>query len=139
MDDISSVRNDTGAFTEVIRQRQTWIMSFLCLGMFGSSIGYSFAFGLVLQNQFGRTPPQAAAVTFIGLLLGSLIRPLGGGLADARGGARVDGFGRPHRQSDRRSYDRSGAVKQDLEHYQQIGQRARYRAIGKHRRLTLMG
>ena len=89
MDNISSVRNDTGAFLEAIRQPQTWIMSFLYIGTFGSFIGYSFAFGLVLQNQFGRTPLQAASVTFIGPLLGSLIRPIGGRLADTYGGARV--------------------------------------------------
>jgi NNP family nitrate/nitrite transporter-like MFS transporter len=89
MDNISSVRNDTGAFRESVREPQTWIMSFLYIGTFGSFIGYSFAFGLVLQNQFGRTPLQAAAVTFIGPLLGSLIRPYGGKLADRLGGARV--------------------------------------------------
>ena len=64
-------------------------MSLLYIGTFGSFIGYSFAFGLVLQNQFGRTPLQAAAVTFIGPLIGSLIRPVGGRLADRFGGARV--------------------------------------------------
>ncbi|MFC4949425.1 nitrate/nitrite transporter [Pseudonocardia sp. GCM10023141] len=89
MDNLSSVRNDTGAFLESLRERQTWVMSFLYIGTFGSFIGYSFAFGLVLQNQFGRTPLQAAAVTFIGPLLGSLIRPVGGRLADRMGGARV--------------------------------------------------
>jgi len=89
MDNISSVRNDTGAFLESVKQSQTWVMSFLYIGTFGSFIGYSFAFGLVLQNQFGRTPLQAAAVTFIGPLLGSLIRPFGGKLADQYGGAKV--------------------------------------------------
>jgi MFS transporter, NNP family, nitrate/nitrite transporter len=89
MDNISSVRNNSGAFRESVRQPQTWIMSFLYIGTFGSFIGYSFAFGLVLQNQFGRTPLQAAAVTFIGPLLGSVIRPYGGKLADRLGGARV--------------------------------------------------
>jgi NNP family nitrate/nitrite transporter-like MFS transporter len=89
MDNLSTVRGDTGAFRESIRERQTWVMSFLYIGTFGSFIGYSFAFGLVLQNQFGRTPLEAAAVTFIGPLLGSLIRPYGGRLADAFGGARV--------------------------------------------------
>ena len=64
-------------------------MSFLYIGTFGSFIGYSFAFGLVLQNQFGRTPLQAASITFIGPLLGSLIRPVGGKLADRYGGARI--------------------------------------------------
>jgi NNP family nitrate/nitrite transporter-like MFS transporter len=89
MDNLTSVRNDTGAFVEAVRHRQTWLMAFLYIGTFGSFIGYSFAFGLVLQSQFGRTPLQAAAVTFIGPLLGSLIRPVGGRLADRLGGARV--------------------------------------------------
>jgi NNP family nitrate/nitrite transporter-like MFS transporter len=89
MDNLTSVRNDTGAFKEAYREPQTWVMSFLYIGTFGSFIGYSFAFGLVLQNQFGRTPLQAAAVTFIGPLLGSLIRPVGGWLADKHGGARI--------------------------------------------------
>ena len=89
MDNISSVRNDTGAFSESVRENHTWIMAFLYIGTFGSFIGYSFAFGLVLQNQFGRTPLQAASITFIGPLLGSLIRPFGGKLADRYGGAKV--------------------------------------------------
>ena len=89
MDNISSVRNDTGAAKLALADRNTSIMSFLYIGTFGSFIGYSFAFGLVLQTQFGRTPLQAASVTFIGPLVGSLIRPVGGWLSDRLGGARV--------------------------------------------------
>ncbi|MFH8606690.1 MFS transporter [Streptomyces sp. NPDC018029] len=89
MDSISSVRNDTGAVKAATRDAHTWIMSFLYVGTFGSFIGYGFAFGLVLQTQFGRTPLEAAQLTFIGPLLGSLIRPVGGWLADRFGGARI--------------------------------------------------
>jgi NNP family nitrate/nitrite transporter-like MFS transporter len=89
MDNISSVRNDTGALREAVREAQTWVMAFLYIGTFGSFIGYSFAFGLVLQTQFGRTPLQAASVVFIGPLIGSLIRPVGGWMADRFGGAKV--------------------------------------------------
>ncbi|HEY2205274.1 MAG TPA: nitrate/nitrite transporter [Pseudonocardia sp.] len=89
MDNLSTVRNDTGAAKEAVTDPQTSIMSVLYIGTFGSFIGYSFAFGLVLQNEFHRTPLQAAAVTFIGPLLGSLIRPLGGWLSDRVGGTRV--------------------------------------------------
>ncbi|MGB9278808.1 MAG: nitrate/nitrite transporter [Pseudonocardiaceae bacterium] len=89
MNNISSVRNDTGALREAIRDAQTWVMSFLYIGTFGSFIGYSFAFGLVLQTQFHRTPLQAASVVFIGPLIGSLIRPVGGRMADRFGGAKV--------------------------------------------------
>ncbi|MCY0938180.1 MFS transporter [Streptomyces sp. H34-S4] len=87
MDNLAPVRNDTGAVREAVRDAHTWIMAFLYVGTFGSFIGYSFAFGLVLQTQFGRTPLQAASLTFIGPLLGSLIRPVGGALADRFGGA----------------------------------------------------
>ncbi|MFE0256970.1 nitrate/nitrite transporter [Streptomyces sp. NPDC059010] len=89
MDSISSVKNDTGAAKDAAKDAHTWIMSFLYIGTFGSFIGYSFAFGLVLQTQFGRTPLQSAYVTFIGPLLGSLIRPVGGWLADRYGGAKI--------------------------------------------------
>ncbi|RDG37570.1 nitrate/nitrite transporter [Streptomyces corynorhini] len=89
MDNLGPVRNDTGAAGEALRDRHTWIMSLLYIGTFGSFIGYSFAFGLVLQTQFGRTPLQAASLTFIGPLLGSLVRPVGGRLADRYGGARI--------------------------------------------------
>ncbi|MEV6959633.1 nitrate/nitrite transporter [Streptomyces sp. NPDC051207] len=89
MDNIASVKNDTGAAKDAVREPHTWIMAFIYVGTFGSFIGYSFAFGQVLQNQFGRTPLEAAYVTFIGPLLGSLIRPLGGSLADKYGGARI--------------------------------------------------
>ncbi|MFE7773207.1 nitrate/nitrite transporter [Streptomyces sp. NPDC057445] len=89
MDNLAPVKNDTGAAKEAVRDAHTWIMAFLYIGTFGSFIGYSFAFGLVLQTQFGRTPLQAASLTFIGPLLGSLIRPVGGALADRYGGARI--------------------------------------------------
>ncbi|HVV10737.1 nitrate/nitrite transporter [Amycolatopsis sp.] len=89
MDNISSVRNDRKGMREVMKDAHCWVMSFLYIGTFGSFIGYSFAFGLVLQNQFGRTPLQAAAVTFLGPLLGSLSRPAGGWLADRIGGGKV--------------------------------------------------
>ena len=89
MDNLAPVRNDTGAALDAAKDPHTWIMSALYVGTFGSFIGYSFAFGLVLQNQFGRTPLQAADLTFIGPLLGSLVRPAGGRLADRFGGARI--------------------------------------------------
>jgi NNP family nitrate/nitrite transporter-like MFS transporter len=89
MDNLATVRNDSKGMREAVKDAHTWVMSFLYIGTFGSFIGYSFAFGLVLQNQFHRTPLQAAYITFLGPLLGSLVRPVGGYLADRVGGARV--------------------------------------------------
>ena len=77
---------------DVTKDRHTWIMSLLYIGTFGSFIGFGFAFGQVLQVQFAdtfTTPVKAAYLTFLGPLLGSLIRPFGGALADRLGGARV--------------------------------------------------
>jgi NNP family nitrate/nitrite transporter-like MFS transporter len=67
-------------------------MSLLYIGTFGSFIGFGFAFGQVLQVQFAdvfSSPVKAAYLTFLGPLLGSLVRPVGGALADRLGGARV--------------------------------------------------
>ncbi|MER6269742.1 nitrate/nitrite transporter [Streptomyces sp900105755] len=89
MDNIENVKNDTGAAVDAAKDPHTWIMSFLYIGTFGSFIGYSFAFGQVLTNQFGRTPLQATYLTFMGPLLGSLIRPVGGWLADRYGGSKI--------------------------------------------------
>src|SRR3954467_10315157 len=96
MDSLTQARTDTKAYAQAIRQPQTWIMSLLYIGTFGSFIGYSFALPLVIKNTF---PEFLAAHTFIatylaglgfvGALIGSLARPLGGWLADRVGGARV--------------------------------------------------
>ncbi|MGP3975134.1 MFS transporter [Streptomyces sp. 8N114] len=89
MDNLATNRTDYGAYRIALRDRHCWTVSLLYIGTFGSFIGFGFAFGLVLQNEFGKTPVQAAALTFLGPLLGSLSRPLGGRLADRFGGARV--------------------------------------------------
>jgi NNP family nitrate/nitrite transporter-like MFS transporter len=89
MNNLSSARTDVSAQLAATRDRHFWIMSLLYVGTFGSFIGFGFAFGLLLQNQFGLDPLQAASVTFLGPAIGSLIRPLGGKLADRLGGARI--------------------------------------------------
>lgn len=92
MDNLSQMRNDRRALRDAGREPHTWVLSFLYIGTFGSFIGFSFAFGQVLLIQFPETftsPVDAAYVTFLGPLVGSLIRPVGGRLADLRGGSVV--------------------------------------------------
>jgi MFS transporter, NNP family, nitrate/nitrite transporter len=97
MDNIAHVQNEKRALRDASRDPQTWIIAFLYIGTFGSFIGFSFAFGQVLQDQFaahfltaGKVDPvKIAYLTFLGPLLGSLSRPLGGRLADRIGGART--------------------------------------------------
>ena len=52
MNNLSSVRNDKRALRDVCREPHTWVISLLYIGTFGSFIGFSFAFGQVLQIQF---------------------------------------------------------------------------------------
>src|SRR5215207_1633236 len=85
MDNLTENTNAEGAIREVCRHFETWVMALLYIGTFGSFIGFGFAFGQVLLVQFPAefpTPVLAAALTFLGPLLGSLIRPFGGALAD---------------------------------------------------------
>lgn len=92
MDNLTCARNPERAMRDACRDPHTWAMSFLYTGTFGSFIGYSFAFGQVLQVQFAAdfgTPAKVAGLTFLGPLLGSLARPVGGWLADRFGGATV--------------------------------------------------
>ncbi|MCX2927474.1 MFS transporter [Streptomyces sp. NEAU-W12] len=89
MDNVAVVRAEPGAQREAAANAHTWWISLLYIGTFGSFIGFGFAFGLVLQSEFGSTPLQAASFTFLGPLLGSVARPLGGRIADRCGGARV--------------------------------------------------
>jgi NNP family nitrate/nitrite transporter-like MFS transporter len=70
----------------ILRRKHTWIMSWLYIGTFGSFIGYSAALPLLLSKQF---PSVTLSVAFLGPLVGSLARPLGGWLADKLGGARI--------------------------------------------------
>ncbi|MEN3358728.1 MAG: transporter, family, nitrate/nitrite transporter [Mycobacteriales bacterium] len=92
MDNLAGVRNERRALRDVSRDPHTWVMSALYIGTFGSFIGFGFAFGQVLQVQFRAdfdTPLKAAYLTFLGPLIGSLVRPVGGRLADRFGGAVV--------------------------------------------------
>jgi MFS transporter, NNP family, nitrate/nitrite transporter len=71
----------------VVAQRgHTWVMSWLYIGTFGSFVGYSAAFPLLLKTQF---PEVTSNLAFLGALVGSVARPFGGKLADRLGGSRV--------------------------------------------------
>ncbi|MGK2881683.1 MAG: nitrate/nitrite transporter [Mycobacterium sp.] len=99
MDNLGNQRSNLGALAEALRYKHSWVMSFLYIGTFGSFIGFSFAFGQVMQINFlagGDTPAQAslhaAQIAFLGPLLGSISRPFGGKLADRIGGGKITLF-----------------------------------------------
>lgn len=86
MDNLAEATNDTGAIREVIKNKHAWIISLLYIGTFGSFIGFGFAFGQVLAAG-GVT--NSIYYVWIGAFAGSLIRPVGGMLADRYRGSIV--------------------------------------------------
>lgn len=86
MNNLTSARSSFKEALAVVRRKHTWIMSYIYIGTFGSFIGYSAAFPLLIKTQF---PTVTVAIAFLGPLVGSLSRPLGGLLADKVGGAIV--------------------------------------------------
>ncbi len=96
MDSLTQARADTSSYVASLRYAQTWIMSLLYIGTFGSFIGFSFALPLVIKNTFPEflinhpfIATYLAGLGFMGALIGSLSRPVGGWLSDRVGGARV--------------------------------------------------
>ena len=96
MDSLTQARSDAKSYVVALRQPQTWIMSVLYIGTFGSFIGYSFALPLVIKNTFPEflaanpfIATYLAGLGFLGALIGSVARPFGGWLSDRIGGARV--------------------------------------------------
>ena len=88
MNNLSEAKADVKPVWQSLRHADTWIMSLLYIGTFGSFIGYSAAFPTLLKAVFDRGD-IALAYAFLGAGIGSIARPLGGKLADQIGGARI--------------------------------------------------
>ncbi|NHC22800.1 MFS transporter [Nocardioides sp. IC4_145] len=96
MDNLGTAVSRPREQLRVVRHRQTWVMAFLYIGTFGSFIGYSAAMPLLIKLNFWVPDPAPlgtgiyfAYYAFLGALVGSATRPLGGWLADRVGGAKV--------------------------------------------------
>jgi NNP family nitrate/nitrite transporter-like MFS transporter len=88
MDNLAEAKADVKPVWSSLRHSDTWIMSLLYIGTFGSFIGYSAAFPTLLNVVFDRSD-IALQWAFLGAGIGSVARPLGGRLSDRLGGARV--------------------------------------------------
>lgn len=71
----------------IFKRQHNWIMCILYLATFGSFIGFSAAFPMVIKQSFPDVDPLKVA--FLGPLVGALFRPVGGWIADKLGGAKV--------------------------------------------------
>lgn len=87
MDDLSAAKSSVSDQVVVFQRKNTWIMSWIYLATFGSFIGYSAAFPMLIKTQFPGV--NALKFAFLGPLVGALSRPVGGWISDRLGGARV--------------------------------------------------
>ncbi|MCH9669578.1 MAG: NarK/NasA family nitrate transporter [Actinomycetia bacterium] len=88
MNNLTEAKADVKPVWQSLRHADTWIMSLLYIGTFGSFIGYSAAFPTLLKTVFDRGD-IALTYAFLGAGIGSIARPLGGKLADRIGGAHI--------------------------------------------------
>jgi NNP family nitrate/nitrite transporter-like MFS transporter len=96
MNSLTQAKSDTKSYGTALKHAQTWTMSILYIGTFGSFIGFSFALPLVIKNTFPEflathtfIRDYLAGLGFVGALIGSVSRPFGGWLSDRLGGSRV--------------------------------------------------
>jgi MFS transporter, NNP family, nitrate/nitrite transporter len=75
-----------------VTERDTWRLCGFYAVTFGGFVGLASFLPIFLHDQYGLSKVDAASLTAVGAALGSLVRPLGGHIADRRGGTRVLSF-----------------------------------------------
>ncbi len=87
MDDLADTHAGLAEQAVLFTRKHNWSMCWLYLGTVGSFIGFSASLPMLTQSQFQRT--DALHLVWLGPLIGALLQPLGGWLADRWGAARV--------------------------------------------------
>jgi NNP family nitrate/nitrite transporter-like MFS transporter len=87
MNDLAETKASFADQAVIFKRKHNWLMCWLYLGTFGSFIGYSAGFPLLIKSQFPDV--NALSYAWLGPLVGALARPIGGWLADKLGGAKV--------------------------------------------------
>lgn len=87
MNDLTTARSSFKQQSVIFSRKHNWLMCWLYIGTFGSFIGFSAGFPMLIKTQFPDV--DAMKFAFLGPLVGALIRPVGGWLSDKIGGAQV--------------------------------------------------
>ncbi len=87
MNDIADAKASLSDQMSILKRRHNWIMCILYTGTFGSFIGYSAGFPLLMRTQFPDV--DVLQYAFLGPLVGALSRAATGWISDKFGGGRV--------------------------------------------------
>jgi NNP family nitrate/nitrite transporter-like MFS transporter len=87
MDDIADAKASLSNQLQILKRTHNWIMCILYTGTFGSFIGYSAGFPLLMKTQFPEL--DMLHLAFLGPLVGALSRAATGWVSDKYGGGRV--------------------------------------------------
>lgn len=80
MDNLPTIKTSLKSQLVIFKRKHMYLTTWLYVMSFGSFIGYSAAFPLLIKTQFPGINPLAYA--FLGPMCGALIRPFGGWLSD---------------------------------------------------------
>ncbi|CUX79909.1 NarK family nitrate/nitrite MFS transporter [Roseibaca calidilacus] len=87
MNDLADAKASLSEQLSILKRKHNWIMSILYIGTFGSFIGYSAGFPLLMKTQFPAM--ETLHLAFLGPLVGALSRSATGWISDKFGGGRV--------------------------------------------------
>ncbi|MBT9567863.1 MAG: NarK/NasA family nitrate transporter [Thiobacillus sp.] len=78
-----------GQYLNVLKDRDAWWFMFFYFVTFGGFVGLASSLTIYFNDQYGMTPVHAGYFTAACVFAGSMVRPLGGMLADRVGGSRA--------------------------------------------------
>ncbi len=77
------------AYADILRQGDAWWFMFFYSVTFGGFVGLASSLTIYFNDQYGLPPVTAGYCTAAVVFVGSLVRPLGGAVADRVGGVRA--------------------------------------------------
>ncbi len=88
MDEVPMIKPSIVTQLQVLKMKHMWVMTWLYIMCFGSFIGFSAAFPLLIRSEFPEI--NVMSFSFLGALVGASIRPFGGWISDkVNSGAKV--------------------------------------------------